>query len=109
MFDHMRHLSEAFYPYFLRLHGSLQSDFFYAAAIFAWAKALTAIGAAYMKRMIPLRTMAMLGNVFGVVAGISAGSLATFIEHAVNLPSTPRDCGRCAALSRACAGRTQPS
>ncbi len=86
MFDHMRHLTEAFYPYFLRLHGSLQSDFFYAAAIFAWAKALTAIGAAYMKRMIPLRTMAMLGNVFGVVAGISAGSLATFIEHAVNLP-----------------------
>lgn len=86
MFDHIRHLTEAFYPFFLRFCDSVHGDIFYVIAIFAWAKAMTAIGAAYMKRMIPLRTMAMLANVFGVVVGIGTGSLATFIEHAVNLP-----------------------
>jgi CRP/FNR family transcriptional regulator, cyclic AMP receptor protein len=86
MFDHIRHLTEVFYPFFLRLYGSIQGDFFYVVVIFAWAKALTAIGAAYMKRMIPLRTMAMFGNVFGVAVGIGTGSFATFVEHAVNLP-----------------------
>jgi CRP/FNR family cyclic AMP-dependent transcriptional regulator len=52
----------------------------------SWAEALTAIGAAFAKRMIPLRTMSILNNLFGVVSGTGSGSLSTFIEHAVNLP-----------------------
>jgi CRP/FNR family transcriptional regulator, cyclic AMP receptor protein len=86
MFDHIRYLTEYFDPFLLRLHGSIHADLYYAVAIFAWAKALSSIGAAYMKRMIPLRTFAMLANVFGVAVGIGTGSLATFLEHAVNLP-----------------------
>jgi CRP/FNR family transcriptional regulator, cyclic AMP receptor protein len=39
-----------------------------------------------MKRMIPLRTLAILNNALGIAAGAGTGSLATFIEHAVNLP-----------------------
>ena len=54
--------------------------------ILAWAEALTAIGSAYVKRMIPLRATAILNNLFGVAAGIGSGSFSTFVEHAVNLP-----------------------
>lgn len=86
MLDHIRHLTEYFDSFLPRLRGSLNADLYYAVAIFAWAKALSSVGAAYMKRMIPLRTLAMLANVFGVAVGIGTGSLATFLEHAVNLP-----------------------
>ncbi len=47
---------------------------------------MRAIGAAYAKRMIPLRTMAMLDNVLGVAIGLGAGGLATLVKHAVNFP-----------------------
>lgn len=60
--------------------------FFKGVEILVLAEALTAIGAAFAKRMIPLRTMCILNNMFGVAAGIGSGSLSTFIEHAVNLP-----------------------
>lgn len=83
MFDYVHHTTEFFSSFFPGLHGAVRDDFLEIAA---FAEALTAIGAAYTKRMIPLRTMAMVNNVFGVVAGIGSVSLPTFIEHAVNLP-----------------------
>lgn len=55
-------------------------------AAIAWMEAATVIGAAYAKRMIPLRVMAMFGNVLGVVLGAALGSLPTIVKHAVNLP-----------------------
>lgn len=72
--------------FFPGLPGAIYDDYLFAIAIVAWAELLTAIGTAFMKRMIPLRNIAMLNNVFGVVLGAGTGSLATFIEHAVNLP-----------------------
>jgi CRP/FNR family cyclic AMP-dependent transcriptional regulator len=68
------------------LHGTAGGDFSTAVELVVWAEALTAIGAALAKRMIPLRTVSILNNVFGVAAGIGSGSLSTLIEHAVNLP-----------------------
>src|SRR5208337_4494941 len=55
-------------------------------ALVAWLEALTAIGAAYTKRMIPLRTAAILNNVLGVLLGALGGSVTTVVEHVVNLP-----------------------
>lgn len=57
-----------------------------AIATLAWAEAATVIGAAYAKRMIPLRFMAMFGNVLGVALGVTIGSLPTIVKHAVNFP-----------------------
>lgn len=57
-----------------------------AIATLAWAEAATVIGAAYAKRMIPLRFMAMFGNVLGVMFGFAIGSLPTIVKHAVNFP-----------------------
>lgn len=57
-----------------------------AIVVLAWTEALTAIGAAYAKRMIPLRFMAMAGNALGVVLGAATGNLPTLVKHAVNLP-----------------------
>lgn len=63
------------------------SDFArYAIEIITWAEALTAIGAAYAKRMIPLRSMAMLNNLLGILSGLSHTSLATIAKHGVNFP-----------------------
>jgi len=59
---------------------------FNAVALVAWLEALTAIGAAYAKRMIPLRTVAILNNVIGVLLGAIGGSIQTIVEHTVNLP-----------------------
>jgi CRP/FNR family cyclic AMP-dependent transcriptional regulator len=86
MFDYVLHTTEFFNSFFPGLHGAVRDDFLKIVEIVAFAKALTAIGAAYTKRMIPLRTIAMLNNVLGVVVGIGTVSLSTFIEHAVNLP-----------------------
>jgi CRP/FNR family transcriptional regulator, cyclic AMP receptor protein len=85
MFAHGLALAEL-YAFFHGLHGIVRDHLFEIIGVLAWAKALSAIGAAYERRMIPLRTMAMLGNWFGIAAGIGTGSLATFVEHAVNLP-----------------------
>ena len=86
MFDYVFHITESLNSFFQGLHGTVRDDFFKVVEIFTWAEVSTAIGAAYAKRMIPLRTIAMLNNVFGVAVGIGTGSLATFIEHVVNLP-----------------------
>ncbi|MCI0467511.1 MAG: cyclic nucleotide-binding domain-containing protein [Beijerinckiaceae bacterium] len=67
-------------------YGIIRNHFFEITVIIIWAEAIMAVGAAYAKRMIPLRTMAMLGNVLGIAAGASTGSLALFLKHAVNLP-----------------------
>ncbi|MBO0734258.1 MAG: cyclic nucleotide-binding domain-containing protein [Methylocapsa sp.] len=80
------HLSEILRGIFLKFEGAVHNDFVYAAAIIAWVEALTAIAAAYVKRMIPLRTMAMLANVFGVASSLGSGSLSGLIKHTVNLP-----------------------
>ncbi|WP_051134104.1 Crp/Fnr family transcriptional regulator [Methylocystis sp. ATCC 49242] len=58
----------------------------YALAALAWAEAATVVGAAYAKRMIPLRMMAMSGNVLGVIVGLGTGSLPTIVKHAINFP-----------------------
>lgn len=57
-----------------------------ALTALAWAEASTVVGAAYMKRMIPLRITAMLGNVLGVTLGLVTGNLPTIVKHAINLP-----------------------
>jgi hypothetical protein len=57
-----------------------------ALTALAWAEASTVVGAAYMKRMIPLRITAMLGNVLGVTLGLIIGSPPTIAKHAINLP-----------------------
>jgi hypothetical protein len=57
-----------------------------AVQVFKWAEVLMSIGAAYATRMIPLRFMAMFGNVFGLAQGLGSGSISTIVEHAVNLP-----------------------
>lgn len=58
----------------------------YAIATLAWAEAMTAIGAAYAKRMIPLRFMAMFNNALGVAVGVFTGNPTTIVKHAVNFP-----------------------
>ncbi len=57
-----------------------------ALTALAWAEASTVVGAAYMKRMIPLRITAMLGNVLGVTLGLIIASPPTIAKHAINLP-----------------------
>jgi CRP/FNR family transcriptional regulator, cyclic AMP receptor protein len=57
-----------------------------ALATLAWAEALTVIGAAYVKRMIPLRITAMTGNLLGVTLGLATGNLPTIVKHAINFP-----------------------
>ena len=52
----------------------------------AWAEAFTAIAAAYSKRMIPLRLMAMFCNICGFTLGLAVGSLPTIVKHSVNFP-----------------------
>jgi len=52
-----------------------------ALTALAWAEASTVVGAAYMKRMIPLRITAMVGNVLGVTYGlIIAGDVPLDVE-----------------------------
>jgi hypothetical protein len=75
MFDDVLHITEAFNAFFARLHGAVRDDFFKGFEILVSAAALTAIGAAFARRMIPLRTMSILNNMFGVAAGIGSGSL----------------------------------
>jgi outer membrane protein OmpA-like peptidoglycan-associated protein len=60
--------------------------FFFAFQAVAWAEAFMAIGAAYATRMIPLRFMAMFGNIFGFTQGLAVGSLPTIVKHSVNFP-----------------------
>jgi CRP/FNR family cyclic AMP-dependent transcriptional regulator len=86
MFDSVLHIADYLNPLFPGLNGVVRDDFLKIIAIAAWTKALTAISAAYMKSMIPLRTMSILNNALGIAAGAGAGSLATFIEHALNFP-----------------------
>jgi len=57
-----------------------------ALTALAWAEAATVVGAAYMKRMIPLRITAMACNVLGVTYGLLAGAPPTIAKHAINLP-----------------------
>ncbi len=86
MFDGVLHLAESLKSHLPHVHGTLRDHLRDGIEILAWAEALTAIGSAYVQRMIPLRATAILNNVFGVAAGIGSGSFATFVEHAVNLP-----------------------
>jgi CRP/FNR family transcriptional regulator, cyclic AMP receptor protein len=57
-----------------------------ALVALAWAEAASVVGAAYVKRMIPLRITAMVCNVLGVTYGLITGSLPTIAKHAINLP-----------------------
>ena len=58
----------------------------FAIQALAWAEAFMAIGAAYATRMIPLRFMAMFGNICGFTQGLAVGSLPTIVKHSVNFP-----------------------
>jgi len=93
MFDNVLHvmeslhsITESFHAFLLRLHGPSHDDFLKLGGLFAWAETLTVIAAAYMKRMIPLRALAMLANVFGFAVSLCTGSFAGFSKHAVNFP-----------------------
>lgn len=57
-----------------------------ALTALAWAEAATVVGAAYMKRMIPLRMTAMVCNVLGLTYGVLTGTLPVIAKHAINLP-----------------------
>ncbi|WP_424363207.1 Crp/Fnr family transcriptional regulator [Methylocystis parvus] len=57
-----------------------------ALAALAWAEASAVVGAAYFKRMIPLRITAMVGNMLGVTLGLATGNLPTIAKHAINFP-----------------------
>jgi hypothetical protein len=65
---------------------SVHDYIFYGIQIAGFARALASIGAAYAKRMIPLRIMAMLNNLLGVMVGFSTGSFPTILEHMVSFP-----------------------
>lgn len=86
MYDNIRHIIEFLQTLTPRRPERIQDYVFYLIQIVAWVEALTAIGTSYAKRMIPLRTMAMLNNVLGILVGLGQASLATFVEHLVNLP-----------------------
>jgi CRP/FNR family cyclic AMP-dependent transcriptional regulator len=62
------------------LHGTAGGDFSTAVELVVWAEALTAIGAALAKRMIPLRTVSILNNVFGVAADLKIEWLKPFMH-----------------------------
>ncbi|PPD46074.1 MAG: Crp/Fnr family transcriptional regulator [Methylocystis sp.] len=57
-----------------------------ALGALAWAEASAVVGAAYFKRMIPLRMTAMVGNILGVTLGLLTGNLPNIAKHAINLP-----------------------
>ncbi|QGM96205.1 cyclic nucleotide-binding domain-containing protein [Methylocystis parvus] len=57
-----------------------------ALGALAWAEASAVVGAAYFKRMIPLRITAMVGNILGVALGLVTGNLPTIAKHAINFP-----------------------
>jgi CRP-like cAMP-binding protein len=77
MFDSVPHVADYLNPLFAGLNGAVRDDFLKIIAIAAWTKALTAIGAAYMKRMIPLRTTLEPGAVFGEMALFTAAGRRT--------------------------------
>jgi CRP-like cAMP-binding protein len=63
------------------------SDYLFLAVEFVtWAEALSAIASARAKGMIQLRSIALLNNVLGVLAGLGHGSLASVVKHTVNFP-----------------------
>jgi CRP/FNR family cyclic AMP-dependent transcriptional regulator len=86
MFDNVFSGAEYLHSLFFPPHGDRSDYAFYVIEVIVWAEALTAIGAAYAKRMIPLRSMAMLNNLLGILSGVSHLSLATIFKHAVNFP-----------------------
>ena len=57
-----------------------------ALGALAWAEASAVVGAAYFKRMIPLRITAMVGNLLGVTLGLATGNLPTIVKHSINFP-----------------------
>ncbi|SFK38880.1 cyclic nucleotide-binding domain-containing protein [Methylocapsa palsarum] len=59
---------------------------FLAVEIVTWAEALSAIASARARGMIQLRSIALLNNVLGVLAGLGNGSLASVVKHTVNFP-----------------------
>ena len=85
MFENLTHI-----PYLAGLlswfKGEPASAYSILGLVFKWAEVVMSIGAAYATRMIPLRFMAMFGNVFGLAQGLGSGSISTIVEHAVNLP-----------------------
>jgi hypothetical protein len=85
MFENLTHI-----PYLAGLlswfKGEPASAYSILGLVFKWAEVVMSIGAAYATRMIPLRFMAMFGNVFGLAQGLGSGSISSIVEHAVNLP-----------------------
>jgi CRP/FNR family cyclic AMP-dependent transcriptional regulator len=86
MSDYVFSGAEFFRSLFWSPHNDRSDYLFYVTEVIVWAEALTAVGAAYAKRMIPLRSAAILNNLLGILSGLSRASLATFVKHAVNFP-----------------------
>jgi hypothetical protein len=80
------HLNEFIALFSFSFDQSLGDRFLYFAQFVAVAEALTGIGAAYAKRMIPLRIMAILNNLFGLLVGLGVGSFAIVLKHVVTFP-----------------------
>jgi len=70
--------------------GAWRDVFLDAVFVLGWIEALTAVGVAYARRMIPLRVIAMSNNALGLMLGLGLGSASVLFKHAVNLPMNYR-------------------
>jgi CRP/FNR family cyclic AMP-dependent transcriptional regulator len=55
-------------------------------ALFAWLGAALAVTAFFMKTMIPLRVVAMLGHICFLIYGLSSGAYYVLLAYGVTLP-----------------------
>lgn len=56
------------------------------ALIMAWADAITVVIATYSKTIMSIRLTLMINNIFGMLSGITNGTLPTLVKHLINFP-----------------------
>lgn len=56
------------------------------ALITAWADAITVVIATYSKTIMSIRLTLMINNIFGMLSGITNGTLPTLVKHLINFP-----------------------
>lgn len=64
----------------------LDNKAYFFLLFLAWGEAVTSVAAAFMSKMIPLRVLAVINNVFGLASAFAFSSPPTAIKHAINLP-----------------------